>query len=142
MKINEYIDRLNKLCSQEFRMWSIYQRAAQVLVGPWRDALAGEFRDHASDEARHADLAMRRIIALGGQVKVSDLNIPDWNSQQALLSGIKSLEESGIKNWQSLHDDLDDDDAFRHVIGGVLVDETSHIEEVNRWDNDSKQNVG
>jgi bacterioferritin len=129
----EIIAKLNDIRASEMRMALVYHRCAQLVTGPWRDALADEFTEHAGQEIRHAEVAMRRIIALGGAISSEVKEIPLWNTLEEVLSGLDELEEAGIRSWQSLMEMLPSKDAFRHTIEDVLVAEQHHWDEVKRW---------
>lgn len=129
----EYIDTLNSLASREMRMQLVYSISAGMLDGPWRDVLAEQFKDHQKQEARHADIVFRRIVALGGSVKPSFEMPPTWGSVDEMLGGIAKLEQDGIREWQALHDRLDADDAFRYTIEDILAEEQDHWDEAKRW---------
>lgn len=130
---NKIIDALNEIRASEQRMALVYRRAAQMVTGPWREALVKEFRDHAEDEDRHAEIAMRHIVALGGDLTEEIKEIPVWHNLDELLDGLDELEEKGIKKWQSIMKLLDMDDAFRHTIESVLDREQEHYDEVKLW---------
>lgn len=132
-KINQQIQKLNEIRASEMRMSLIYQRLGEVISGPYRDSLASEFKIHASDEHKHADIAMRHIVALGGAVGTDVAKIPEWKSLNDILRGIQELEEAGIKNWQDLLESLEEDDAFRHSIQQILVTEQEHLDDSKRW---------
>lgn len=117
----------------------LYRIAAQTLIGPWRDALASQFIEHADHEVKHADLAMRRIVALGGKIDTSLPAIPQWDSLDEIISGINKLEDEGIKAWQELLADLDSSDSFKHVVGGIIAQEQHHYDEAKRWQENSKK---
>lgn len=130
---NKIIDALNEIRASEQRMALVYRRAAQMVTGPWREALVKELKEHADDEDTHAEIAIRHIVALGGDPTEEIKEIPVWHNLDELLSGLDDLEEKGIRKWQSLMKLLDTDDAFRHTIEEVLSTEQSHYDEVKQW---------
>lgn len=125
------ISLLNEIISYERRMELVYSLAAQTVTGPYREALSEEFKDHANDEKEHADIAMRHVVALGGVVQVDIAEMPVWRTLDEILSGLEKLEKEGIERWQELLKLCQDhNDAFAHVIEGVLETEIDHYDEI------------
>jgi bacterioferritin len=65
------IDVLNQVLASELVCVLRYKRHYYTAQGVHGPTVAAEFREHANDEQRHADLAAERIVQLGGQ--------PDFN---------------------------------------------------------------
>jgi bacterioferritin (cytochrome b1) len=129
----EYIAALNDLASREMRMQLIYSMSAGMLTGPWRDSLSAQFSEHQEQEARHAEVAFRRIAALGGVVVPEFKMPPTWSSLDEMIDGIAKLEEDGIKAWINLLNKLDESDAFRYAVEDILAEESHHWDEAKRW---------
>ena len=138
IKTKEYIAALNDLASREIRMQLIYSIASGMLTGPWRDSLVEQFKEHQSQEDEHAQIAFRRIVALGGKIDPKVAALPVWSSLDEMLEGITKLEEEGVKAWQDLRGKLEGTDAFRYSIEDILAQEQHHWDEAQRWRNERK----
>lgn len=124
------IKKLNELRAYELRQSNLYRIAAQMVTGPARDATVEEFQKHSEEEAHHADLAMSRIMGLGGDIDSNVLEVPVFRNLDQILRGIEEFEEDGIKYWQELMDMLPEDDSFRHTVEGILETETEHYNDI------------
>lgn len=136
----ELIGRLNELRAAEMRMNIVYRTAAQSVSGPWKDALVKQFHEHAEHENKHADIAMRHIRVLNGEIELSVAELPTWSSFNEMMGVIKDLEKKGVEAWEKLRDDLVPDDMFRNFIGDILSQEQHHYDEAVIWHEESKDN--
>lgn len=129
----QIISKLNELRSAEQRMSLVYRRAAQMVTGPYREALVDELQEHADEETEHADGLMRQIVAMGGDIGEDVKQIPVWRTLDDVLSGLLELEEEGIKNYQELRRMLPEDDPFRFYVESTMELELEHQQDVKRW---------
>jgi bacterioferritin len=129
----QIIDKLNEIRATEQRMGMVYRRAAQMVTGPNREALVAEFTEHAADEDSHADYAMSRIMALGGDISTEVPPLPVWSNLQDILNSLDELEEEGIRKWQDLERMLSKDDPFRHTISSIIDREVDHSNDAKKW---------
>jgi bacterioferritin len=61
------IDVLNDVLATEIVCWMRYSRHAISASGISREAVSGEFSQHAEEERRHAMMAAERVSQLGGE---------------------------------------------------------------------------
>lgn len=127
------IDKLNEMRAYELRQSNLYRMAAQMVTGLYRNAAEEEFHDHAEEEQEHADLAMERIMGLGGDIESYVLSVPVFHNLKELLHGIEKFEEDGIKEWTEVLNMLDENDSFRHVVESILETETEHYNDIKRY---------
>lgn len=129
----QIIDKLNDIRAAEQRMSLLYRRAAEMVTGPYREALIGEFLNHANDEDSHASIVMRRIMALGGDIGTYIEPLPVCRNLNDILTHIDEYEVQGIRRWQELERMLSKDDSFLHTISTILDQETEHSDDVKNW---------
>lgn len=71
----ELLKVLNEAFAEEWLAYYQYWIGAQVIEGPMRTSIQGEFMKHAKEELEHAEWLAVRIIQLGG---TPILNPADW----------------------------------------------------------------
>jgi bacterioferritin len=68
--VGEHADRivelLNRALSDEWLAYYQYWIGSKVVKGPMKSAVEAELIQHATDELRHADMLVMRIVELGG----------------------------------------------------------------------------
>lgn len=77
----ELLKVLNEAFAEEWLAYYQYWIGAQVIEGPMRTSIQGEFMKHAKEELEHAEWLAVRIIQLGG---TPILNPADWEKNGVL----------------------------------------------------------
>jgi bacterioferritin (cytochrome b1) len=113
-----------------------YRRLADQLIGPGREALADELIAHAADEDRHAQIVMRRLVAMGGSMPVEaeigkSTEYPPAGDIAQALQILAENEYIGILKWKQLRDLFAEDEPFRFQIESILEDEQHHTDDLN-----------
>lgn len=123
------LDVLNDLRSRELGVIVQYMRHHYIVTGPEGVALAGDFKDIAIQEMKHAEELGERIDALGGDpttkaekpdvagVTLKELAKADYNSEMDAIAryraGIKVAKAKG-------------DVVTRRMLEEILGDEEDH----------------
>ncbi|WP_456465083.1 ferritin-like domain-containing protein [Desulfurobacterium sp.] len=63
---DKIVEMLNKALCDEWLAYYQYWIGSKVVKGPMKDAVIAELVQHATDELRHADMLVTRILELGG----------------------------------------------------------------------------
>lgn len=63
---DKIVEMLNKALCDEWLAYYQYWIGSKVVKGPMKDAVIAELIEHATDELRHADMLVTRILELGG----------------------------------------------------------------------------
>ena len=70
LDVEELLKVLNKALADEWLAYYQYWIGSKVLVGPMKGEVETELIEHATDELRHADMLVQRIIQLGGTPRI------------------------------------------------------------------------
>ena len=110
----ELLKVLNEAFAEEWLAYYQYWIGAQVIEGPMRTSIQGEFMKHAKEELEHAEWLAVRIIQLGG---TPILNPADWEKTASckylapedpfdvtLLRQNLDSERCAIKRYQQICD--------------------------------------
>lgn len=116
-----------------------YQRQASMARGLVARSIAQEFRDHAHEEAAHAELLATRIVQLGGQPDFS----PDRLSQRSEAEYTDSIELSAMIHESLVAERItvdsyramivaigNDDPTTRRMLETILAMEEEHAEDL------------
>ena len=124
----ELLKVLNEAFAEEWLAYYQYWIGAQVIEGPMRTSIQGEFMKHAKEELEHAEWLAVRIIQLGG---TPILNPADWEK----TASCKYLDadcdfvmaSSAIKRYQQICDMCwgKDFETF-HISRKILHEELDH----------------
>jgi len=149
MDTNELVDLLNKALSDEWLAYYQYWVGSKVVTGKMRDAVVVELTEHATDELRHADLLVERIIQLGGTpvLKPEDwykltncgYEAPEDLKVTAILAQNVKGEQCAIEVYSKLVDLTKDKDPVTYqIVLGILTDEVEHEEDLQALEEDIK----
>ena len=126
----ELVDTLNDLQSRELAVIAQYMRHHYVMSGADASALAGEFKEIAITEMKHAEVLGERIDFLGGEptTKPADIKKGGATLADAATLDLASEEEAvglykaGIKEAEAAGDV-----TTRRLLEDILGDEEDHV---------------
>jgi len=147
LDVNDLIEVLNKALADEWLAYYQYWIGSKVLVGPMKGEVEAELIEHATDELRHADMLVQRIIQLGGTPL---LNPSEWmdltNCGYEVPSDphVRKVIEQNIKGEQcaiGVYDDLmkmtqGKDPITYQIAFEILRDEVEHEEDLQGLEED------
>ncbi|GAB4255745.1 MAG: ferritin-like domain-containing protein [Thermoleophilia bacterium] len=130
MADNKLIDTLNDLRARELAVIVQYMRHHYVVTGADGAALAGEFKDIAITEMRHAEELGERIDFLGGDptTKPSPIKGGGKTLQDAAQIDLAS-EEEAVELYRKAIKEADEagDVVTRRLLESILEDEEDHV---------------
>jgi len=133
VSLNEMIDRLNDLISAEYSEWMRWYHYSLILRGHYRDALAGEFEDHAEEELEHAEKLAMRVVALGGY-PTTDMEHPlPLRDNEEIIKELIRKEQEGIQLYRKVIALCGDNEGTRQVLESNLGIEQDHVDELWRY---------
>ena len=141
LDVDKLIGMLNEALADEWLAYYQYWIGAKVVSGPMKDAAVAELIEHATDELRHADMLVARIMQLGGTPILS----PDeWNKlsgcgymkpddpfvKKILEQNIKG-EQCAIDTYKKISDFTKDKDPITYEIAlSIMKDEVEHEDDL------------
>ena len=124
---------LNEGLAMEYASYIQYVTQAAITKGPYAEALMTRFEEIASDEAEHAKIIRRRIVALGGTptTKVGEIQVhPD--SLKAVQINLK-YEKDTVEFYRKILNLIPSDHPILYeAIEHILEDSEEHVEELTR----------
>ena len=124
---------LNEGLEMEYASYIQYVTQAAITKGPYAESLIARFEEIASDEAEHAKIIRRRIVALGGTptTKVGEMQIhPD--SLKAVQINLK-YEKDTVEFYRKILNLIPSDHPILYeAIEHILEDSEEHVEELTR----------
>ena len=138
---DKIIELLNKALSDEWLAYYQYWIGSKVVKGPMKDAVIAELVQHATDELRHADMIVSRILELGGTPVLSPdewLKITNCGYDRPDDPVVKKVLEQNIKGEQcaiEVYNSLlkytrDIDPVTYNIVLQILTDEVEHEEDL------------
>ncbi len=138
---DKIIELLNKALSDEWLAYYQYWIGSKVVKGPMKDAVITELTEHATDELRHADMLVARILELGGTPVLSPeewLKITNCGYDKPDDPVVKKVLEQNIKGEQcaiEVYNSLlkftrDIDPVTYNIVLQILTDEVEHEEDL------------
>jgi len=124
---------LNEGLEMEYASQIQYLTQAAITKGPYAEGLIARFKEIASDEAEHAEILRRRIVALGGvpTTKVGEIQIHK-DSMQAIKINLK-YEKDTVTFYRAILNQIPHDEVILYeAIEHVLQDSQEHVEELER----------
>lgn len=145
--VEQVIQMLNKLYSDEWLAYYQYWLGAKVVKGPMKDAVMAELIQHSADELRHAGLDADRIIQLGGTpagsptewLKLTNCgyDAPRDPYVKVILDQNISGEQCAIKSYNAiLKFTKDRDPVTYNMVLQILQDEVMHEEDLQNLKED------
>ncbi len=137
MDVGKLVDMLNTALADEWLAYYQYWVAAKVVKGPMREAVTAELMEHASDEARHAEMLVDRIVQLDGTPLLSPqewykagtcgYDAPSDPLVTAVLRQNIEGEKCAIDYYKGLLDAVEGKDPLTyHIALEILGDEVEH----------------
>ena len=124
---------LNEGLEMEYASQIQYLTQAAITKGPYAEGLIARFKEIAGDEAEHADILRRRIVALGGAptTRVGEIQVhPD--SLKAVQINLK-YEKATVDFYRKVLNLIPSDHPILYeAIEHILEDSEEHVEELER----------
>lgn len=137
---SEVLTQLDKILEAELSGVVRYLHYSFMIFGPNRIPITGWFRNHANEGMAHAILIGEKITALGGHPSVKVKPVPETNNHNVMeiLKESLEFEHEGLKLYHELLKMVADDVALDEMVRGLILEETTHIEEVEKMIRQSK----
>lgn len=130
MADNKLIDTLNDLRARELAVIVQYMRHHYVVTGADGAALAGEFKDIAITEMKHAEELGERIDFLGGDptTKPTEIRKGGETLEDAARLDM-AAEEEAVDLYKKAIKEADEagDVTTRRLLEEILMDEEEHL---------------
>jgi bacterioferritin len=137
--VKQAVDVLNQALATEIVCVLRYKRHYYMSRGIYKDAVANEFQQHATEEQEHADMIAERITQLGGE---PDLN-PDGltsrshseyregNSMVDMIQENLVAERVAIESYREMIRFFGDNDpTTRRMLEHILAVEEEHANDM------------
>lgn len=147
LDVDELINVLNKALADEWLAYYQYWVGSKVLVGPMKGEVEAELIEHATDELRHADMLVERIIQLGGTPILTPEEWMKWTNcgydvpddphvRKIIQQNIKG-EQCAIEVYDKLMKMTMGKDPITYQIAfEILRDEVEHEEDLQGLEED------
>lgn len=132
--------QLDKILEAELSGVVRYLHYSFMIFGPNRIPITKWFRDHADEGMLHAVTIGEKITALGGHPSVKVKPVPETNNHNVMdiLKESLEFEHEALKLYHELLAMVDTDVALDEMIRGLILEETTHIEDVEKMIRNSK----
>lgn len=136
----EVLAQLDKILEAELSGVVRYLHYSFMIFGPNRIPITGWFRDHATEGTKHAIAIGEKITALGGHPSLKVKPVPESNNHNVLeiLKESLEFEHEGLKLYHDLLDLIEGDVALEEMVRSLILEETTHIEDVEKMIRTSK----
>jgi bacterioferritin len=131
---NEIIEALDQILEAELSGVVRYLHYSFMIFGPNRIPITKWFRDHAMEGIQHAVTIGEKITALGGHPSVKVKPVPETNNHNVMeiLKESLEFEHEGLRLYHNLLEKINGDVALEEMARGLILEETTHIEEVEK----------
>lgn len=131
---NEIIKVLDQILEAELSGVVRYLHYSFMIFGPNRIPITKWFRDHAQEGMQHAVTIGEKITALGGHPSVKVQPVPETNNHNVMeiLKESLEFEHETLALYHSLLGKVEGDVALDELIRGLILEETTHVEEVEK----------
>lgn len=125
---------LDKILEAELSGVVRYLHYSFMIFGPNRIPITGWFRNHANEGITHAVTIGEKITALGGHPTLKVKPVPETNKHNVMdiLEESLEFEREGLRLYHELLGLVGDDVALEEMVRGLILEETTHIEEVEK----------
>lgn len=139
-KKSKILAHLDKILEAELSGVVRYLHYSFMIFGPNRIPITAWFRNHANDGIAHAVAVGEKITAMGGHPTLKVKPVPETNKHNVLdiLEESLEFEREGLRLYHELLGMVGDDIALEEMVRGLILDETTHIEEVEKMIKGSK----
>lgn len=124
------LDTLNELRARELAVVVQYMRHHYIVTGAEGLALAGEFKEVAITEMKHAESLAERIDFLGGDPTTAPAKIVTGDKTLADMAKTDlASEKDAVKLYSAAIKVADDagDTTTRRLLEDILADEEDHV---------------
>lgn len=139
--VKDIIDLLNSAFCDEWLAYYQYWTGAKVVKGPMKDAVIAELVQHASDELRHADMVIQRVLQLGGVPVIRPeawykhtncgYDAPEDPFVKVILEQNIKGEQCAIQVYDKIMGMTKDTDVITYNIAlSILQDEVEHEDDL------------
>jgi len=131
---SEIVEALDRILEAELSGVVRYLHYSFMIFGPNRIPITKWFRDHAMEGITHAVTIGEKITALGGHPSVKVQPVPETNKHNVMeiLKESLEFEREGLRLYHELLGKVDNDIALEEMVRGLILEETTHIEEVEK----------
>lgn len=140
-KADRIIDLLNKAFCDEWLAYHQYWIGAKVVKGPMKESVIAELLQHATDELRHSEMVVDRIIQLGGTPPINPkqwFELTNCGYDEPLDEFVKTIIDQNIKGEQCaittynalLKETKDVDLVTYNMVVQIITDEIEHEEDL------------
>lgn len=125
---------LDKILEAELSGVVRYLHYSFMIFGPNRIPITAWFRGHANDGIAHAVTIGEKITALGGHPTLKVKPVPETNKHNVMdiLEESLEFEREGLRLYHELLGMVGNDVALEEMVRGLILEETTHIEEVEK----------
>jgi bacterioferritin len=123
---------LNELLQLEYTGLAQYTQHGLLVRGPERLVWAPWFYDEAEECLKHARLVGEKIVALGGAPTVDRLPVQQAADLEGMLRLDLDLERQAVAGYQAALDEFAADTPLRVLLENQVLEETTHVEELER----------
>lgn len=135
MDKQKVLEALNLDLEHEMSAIIRYLHHSFIVTGPLRGSLVPMFRAQAADSMQHAIKLGEKISALGGHpsVKIQEIYEPGEQTLEEMLSEDLEAEKMHLEMYERQLDLVQDNTPLRLMLEQVIVEESSHIEELEMY---------
>ena len=141
--VNELINLLNKALADEWLAYYQYWIGAKVIKGQTSKSIIKELEEHASEELKHAEMLVKRILQLDGKpiLKPEDwykltncgYSAPEDYSDKAILKQNIEGEQCAIEVYNKLlFLTKNSDPITSEIVLEILKDEVEHEDDLEK----------
>ena len=135
MDKKKVLEALNLDLENEMSAMIRYLHHSFIVEGPMRGPLVALFRAQATDSMQHAIKLGEKICALGGHpsVKIQEIYEPGDQTLEEMLQEDLEMEKHHLDMYEQQLGLVQDNTALKLMLEQILVEETAHVEELQRY---------
>jgi bacterioferritin len=128
------LEQLDRILEAELSGVVRYLHYSFMIFGPNRIPITKWFRDHATEGMAHAVTVGEKITSLGGHPTLKVKPVPESNQHNVIdiLKESLEYERETLKLYYQLLELTTGDVPLEEMVRGLIADETSHVEEVEK----------
>lgn len=128
------LEHLDRILEAELSGVVRYLHYSFMVFGPNRIPITKWFRDHATEGMAHAVAIGEKITALGGHPTLKVKPVPESNQHNVIdiLKESLEYERETLKLYYDLLEMTAGDVPLEEMVRGLILDETTHVEEVEK----------
>jgi bacterioferritin len=135
MDKKKVLEALNLDLEHEMSAMIRYLHHSFIVEGPMRGPIVSLFRMQATDSMQHAIKLGEKICALGGHpsVKIQEIYEPGDQTLEEMLQEDLEMEKHHLEMYEQQLALVQDNTALKLMLEQILVEETAHVEELQRY---------